>query len=234
MAKIKAVLWDIDGTLLDFLAAERAALRTCFSHFALGECTDEMIAEYSAINLRWWEALERGEVTKPEVVVGRFAEFFVSRGIDDAVAPAFNAEYQRRLGDTIVFCPNAMETILALRGHVTQCAVTNGTKLAQSIKLERSGLDRLLRPIFISDDIGAVKPSAAFFDAVFAALDAIAPEEMLIVGDSLTSDMRGGINAGIQTCWYNPQRLPLPDGLTVNYDIADLAEVLQIVERTHT
>lgn len=105
MSNIKAVLWDVDGTLLDFLAAEREAIKTCFSLFGLGECTDEMIAQYSAINVRWWQALERGEYTKPEILVGRFAEFFTARGIDTAVAPAFNAEYQLRLGDTIKFCP---------------------------------------------------------------------------------------------------------------------------------
>lgn len=75
MSNIKAVLWDVDGTLLDFLAAEREAIKTCFSLFGLGECTDEMIAQYSAINVRWWQALERGEYTKPEILVGRFAEF---------------------------------------------------------------------------------------------------------------------------------------------------------------
>ena len=151
MDEIRAVLWDVDGTLLDFLAAERAAIKTCFSLFGLGECTDEMIAQYSAINVRWWQALERGEYTKPEILVGRFTEFFAARGIDPAVAPAFNAEYQVRLGDTIVFCPHALETVQALRGRVAQCAVTNGTKIAQDKKLARSGLDRLLDRIFISE-----------------------------------------------------------------------------------
>lgn len=103
-----------------------------------------MIAQYSAINVRWWQALERGEYTKPEILVGRFAEFFTARGIDTAVAPAFNAEYQLRLGDTIKFCPHALETVQALRGIAAQCAVTNGTKIAQDKKLERSGLDKLL------------------------------------------------------------------------------------------
>ena len=146
MRNIKAVLWDVDGTLLDFLAAEREAIKTCFSLFGLGECTDEMIAQYSAINVRWWQALERGEYTKPEILVGRFAEFFTARGIDTAVAPAFNAEYQLRLGDTIKFCPHALETVQALRGIAAQCAVTNGTKIAQDKKLERSGLDTAARP----------------------------------------------------------------------------------------
>ena len=84
MREIKAVLWDVDGTLLDFLAAEREAIKTCFSLFGLGECTDEMIAQYSAINVRWWQALERGEYTKPEILVGRFVEFFTARGANFA------------------------------------------------------------------------------------------------------------------------------------------------------
>ena len=182
MDEIRAVLWDVDGTLLDFLAAERAAIKTCFSLFGLGECTDEMIAQYSAINVRWWQALERGEYTKPEILVGRFTEFFAARGIDPAVAPAFNAEYQVRLGDTIVFCPHALETVQALRGRVAQCAVTNGTKIAQDKKLARSGLDRLLDRIFISEVVGAEKPSAAFFDYDLGA--EVRPGVNLAVGDN--------------------------------------------------
>ena len=210
MREIKAVLWDVDGTLLDFLAAEREAIKTCFSLFGLGECTDEMIAQYSAINVRWWQALERGEYTKPEILVGRFAEFFTARGIDTAVAPAFNA----------------------LRGRAAQCAVTNGTKVAQDKKLDRSGLDKLLDPIFISEVVGAEKPSREFFAPVFAAFPGIKPEEMLIVGDSLTSDIRGGINAGVQTCWYNPRGHAAPPELSIDYTISDIAEVLQIVEKS--
>ncbi len=98
---IRAVLWDVDGTLLDFLAAERAAVRTCFAIFGLGECSDEMLEEYSRINVRWWQALERGERTKPEILVGRFTEFFANHGIDPAATVPFNEEYQIRLGDTI-------------------------------------------------------------------------------------------------------------------------------------
>ena len=120
----------------------------------------------------------------------------------------------------------------ALRGRVAQCAVTNGTKIAQDKKLARSGLDRLLDPIFISEVVGAEKPSAAFFAPVFASLVGIKPEEMLIVGDSLTSDIRGGINAGIRTCWYNPGGHAAPPELRMDHTISDIAEVLQIVEKS--
>ena len=107
----------------------------------------------------------------------------------------------------------------ALRGIAAQCAVTNGTKIAQDKKLERSGLDKLLDPIFISEVVGAAFPG-------------IKPEEMLIVGDSLTSDIRGGVNAGIQTCWYNPRGHAAPPELRIDYTVSDIAEVLQIVEKS--
>ena len=165
---IKVILWDIDGTLLSFKLAERAAIRACFAKFGLGEITDEMLAEYSAINARYWKRLELGELTKPQVLRGRFEEFFKAYGLDTGCVDAFNAEYQVRLGETVVFNDNAKELVERLRGKVKQYAVTNGTLVAQRGKLKNSGLDRLLDDVFISDVVGVEKPGKAFFDAVFA------------------------------------------------------------------
>ena len=95
---ITTILWDVDGTLLDFLAAEKAAIRTLFAEFGFGECTDEAIARYSKINRRYWEKLENGELTKPEVLVGRFREFFETEGLDVTAAPAFNERYRNSAG----------------------------------------------------------------------------------------------------------------------------------------
>jgi len=230
---IKAVLWDIDGTLLDFLLSEKVAVRACFQKFNLGQCTDNMIQQYSAINVGFWKKLERGEMTKPEILVGRFAEFFRQIGIDPALAPHFNAEYQIRLGDTASFQKNALETVKALEGKVMQCAVTNGTTIAQERKLALCGLDKILDKVFISEIVGAEKPNRAFFDKVFQEIGKTTshlPSEMLIVGDSLTSDIQGGVNAGIKTCWYNPKGvknpIPVPD-----YEISDLSRVLEIVNQ---
>ena len=97
---IKVVLWDIDNTLLDFIAAERAAIRKCFSIFDMGECTDEMLAAYSAVNVRWWERLERGERTKPEILLGRFREFFSMYGRDPALAEASSTRSTRSAWET--------------------------------------------------------------------------------------------------------------------------------------
>ena len=225
---IQVVLWDVDGTLLDFHSAEAAAIRALFQKFGLGTCTDTMLADYSAINAGFWRKLETGELTKPQVLTGRFEVFFQKYALDTGCVEAFNAAYQLALGDTICFCPNALETLCALKGQVLQCAVTNGTAIAQKKKLAASGLDKIFNHIFISDEIGIDKPNTAFFDAVWQKIGKYAPNEVLIVGDSLTSDIRGGNNAGIQTCWYNPKGLPCPDGLRIDYDIRDLKQVLDI------
>ena len=226
---IRMILWDVDGTLLDFLAAERAAIRTGFARRGLGPCTDEMIEEYSRINVKYWQALERGEMTKPEILVGRFREFFARYGIDPAVAPAFNEDYQLDLGDTIVFRPGALETVRALKGRLPQYAVTNGTKIAQQRKLARSGLDALLDGVFISEDLGAEKPDTAFFQKVFAAVGDVPRREVLIVGDSLTSDIRGGVNAGLRTVWYNPEGKENTPGLPIDHEIRSVDEVLALL-----
>lgn len=226
---IKVILWDIDGTLLNFLAAEHVAIRKCFEIFDLGECTDEMIRRYSVINRKYWERLERGEITKPEVLVGRFLEFFRSEGIPTECAERFNEEYQVRLGDTICFCDDGYELVKKLKGKVKQYAVTNGTKVAQDRKLERSGLGQLLDGIFISEEIGVEKPGMGFFEYVWEKIGIYDKSEIMIVGDSLTSDIRGGNNAGIVCCWYNPGKAINEKGVRVDYEIENLQQILNIL-----
>ena len=229
MRNFDILLWDIDGTLLDFAAAESAAVKGLFREFGLGECSDGMVARYAAINKRWWEALERGEKTKPEILVGRFTEFFSSEGIDPAVAPEFNELYQLRLGDTVVFCDDSFEIVKSLVGKIGQYAVSNGTIVAQTRKLRNSGLDALFDGVFLSEDIGYEKPAREFFDAVFAALGDADRGRVLIVGDSLTSDIAGGERAGIRTCWYNPCGEANTHGARADYEIRDLHEVYGII-----
>ena len=197
----------------------------------MGECTDEIAADYAAINMRWWEMLERGEMTKREILVERFREFFSMYGVDPDAAERFNHEYQYRLGDTVVFFPGAMETIAALRGRVRQYGVTNGTRVAQERKLKLSGLGEALDRVFISEDVGFEKPDVRYFERVFAALGDPPRREVMIVGDSLTSDMLGGANAGIITCWFNPRGKARPAGLRIDWEIRAIPEVLDILKR---
>lgn len=227
---IKVVLWDIDGTLLNFEKAENYAIKRCFKMFGLGACTDEAVARYSAINRRMWEALERGEMTKPQILRGRFDEFFRSEGIDFEKTDVFNSEYQIRLGDKFFFCDNGLETVQRLKEKVKQYAVTNGTYTAQTRKLNKSGLIDIFDGVFISDTVGAEKPNAEFFQHVWSKIGQYRDDEVMIVGDSLTSDIKGGNNAGIICCWYNTTGKQRPHDLRIDYEIDDLAAVIDIVK----
>lgn len=223
----KAILWDVDGTLLNFQKSESAAVKQCFRELGLGECTDEMVGVYSEINDGYWRMLERGEIEKPVLFLRRFEDFFGRYGVKGD-PEAFNKLYQRTLGDHIFFNDNSYELVKSLKGRVHQYAVTNGSFTAQDRKLRRSGLDQLFDGIFISDIVGAEKPSVEYFDRVFASIPE-SREEVVIVGDSLTSDIKGANNAGIACCWYDPEGLPAPGGLRIDHVISDLNEITEIV-----
>lgn len=226
---ITTLLWDVDGTLLNFLAAEEAAIKGLFQEYHLGICSDEMLQRYSQINKTYWERLENGEISKSEVLIGRFRDFFREEGLDTSLAEKFNEDYQIRLGDTIVYQDDSLDIVLSLKGKIKQYVVSNGTVLAQTRKLKLSGLGDLMDGIFLSETLGAEKPSQAFFQKVFSALGDVDKSRTLIIGDSLTSDIRGGNNAGILTCWYNPGHLSADSRYTVDYEIADLHELYHIL-----
>jgi len=226
---IDTILWDVDATLLNFEKAESYAIRKCFEGFGFGECTDEMLASYSAVNSAYWRRLELGELSKAQVLSGRFLEFFQSYGIPTDKVSDFNLSYQVHLGDEVFFNDNALHVLNALKGRVRQYAVTNGTKLAQDRKLERSGIAKIMDGIFISEVVGAEKPSRDFFRSVWQDIGRYDPCATMIVGDSLTSDMQGGNNEGIICCWYNPQGKPNATPLKIDYEIPCLDEVIRIV-----
>ncbi len=226
---IKTLLWDIDGTLLDFGKAEAYGIRKCFEIFGLGACTDEMLARYSKINRKYWEMLERGEITKPQVLRGRFEEFFAGEGIAFDRIDDLNTEYQIRLGDKVFFCPNALEAVTELKGKYRQYAVTNGTLLAQSRKLKESGLDKIFDGVFISDQIGFEKPSVEFFNKVQEQIGKFKSSEVMIIGDSLSSDMKGGNNVNILCCWYNPNGNENKSDIKIDHEIKDISEIFNIL-----
>ena len=230
---IQVVLWDIDGTLLDFGQAENYAMKKCFDILEMGVCTDEMVARYAAINTKYWERLERNEITKQETLVGRFREFFATEGLPVEKAALFNAEYQIRIGDKVFFNDNGAALVKELKERkLAQYAVTNGTLAAQRRKLAASGLDQLFDGAFISDEVGVVKPNIEFFEHVFKTVSKkkhFAKDEIMIVGDSLTSDMQGGNNAGIVCCWYNPDGNKDMKGLRIDYEIKNLNELKKIL-----
>ena len=231
---IKIILWDIDATLLDFLKSENMALKKAFAHFGLGECTDSTVAEYSAINQSYWNRLETGELTKEQVLVGRFEEFLNAKGFCDVDANEFCEFYESSLPDCVEFIGNAEETIKALSNSYYQYAVTNGAKNVQTKKLAVSGIDGIFNGAFISDDVGYAKPSKEFFNFVLQNIPKVSDDEILIVGDSLTSDIKGGNNMGFKTCWFNPHNLPLSNGYSVDYQIDNIDSIFDVLKQENS
>lgn len=142
----------------------------------------------------------------------------------------FCSHYQIYLGSIYRYIENSPEVLKSLKGICRQYAVTNGVTWTQLNKMKLAGLLEILDGVFISEEIGAPKPQKEFFDGVFARLSDVNKEDVLIVGDSLTSDIKGGNNAGIATCFYNPDRKKYDTDLRIDWEISSLKEVKEIVE----
>lgn len=222
------LLFDIDHTLLDFDATERAALRQLFEDEQL-EWTDEREAQYRTINQSLWKALERGEVTRNEVITSRFVTFFAEQGrtVDGS---KMDTRYRTYLSQGTELIEGAIELLDALKGKYQLYVVTNGVAATQRARLTGSGLDSYFDGIFVSEETGYQKPMAAFFDYVFDRISNVTRDRTLIIGDSLTADIQGGITAGIASCWFNPARAAAPAELTPTYTIEQLDELVTLLK----
>lgn len=229
ITSIKYLLWDIDGTLLNFEVAEDKAIRSCFRDFKLGNCSNQMLETYKIINKKYWNRLECGEISKREVLEGRFHEFFSVYDFDLSIVSQFNQAYQVYLGNIVCYNTHAEETIQILKAKYLQYATTNGTITAQRLKLEKSGLNEVFDDVFISEEIGFEKPSVDYYKKVFQRIGSNNSEEYLMIGDSLTSDMQGGNNVGIMTCWFNPRKKKNDTKIKIDYEIHDLKEIVGIL-----
>lgn len=231
MGKFTTVLWDLDQTLLDFNKAMNCAFRAVCGRYEL-YVDDEIVARYAAINQSFWERLERGEITQKEVAVGRFRTLFQELKIGHVKPEEFNKIYHKELGNVYFYMEGAKELVTTLRQKgYRQYIVTNGMASTQESKLRLSGLDQLMDGMFISEHLGHPKPMKEFFDACFSSLPQIKREEYILVGDSLTSDMRGANNAGIAACWFNPDRKAEETEVRTDYEIHRLEELLPILEQ---
>lgn len=229
MGKYKVILWDLDQTLLNFDLAMDYALRAVFAQHGL-EINEEIAARYEAINRSYWLKLESGELTKEQVTVGRFRTLFEERGITHVTPEEVNADYQLELGNVFFYIDGAKELVTQLkeRGY-RQYVLTNGVNATQASKMKRSGLDRIIDGVFVSEVIGYPKPMKEFYDACFAALSDVKRNECIMVGDSLTSDMRGAQNAGIASCWFNPEKKEKDVDVRTDYEISSLKELIPIL-----
>lgn len=200
---IRNILLDLDDTILDFHKAEHIALAKTLKSFGL-EPSQAIMDRYSEINQWHWKQLELGLLTRKEVLVGRYRQLFDEHSID---VPAEDAQalYEKNLSIGHYFIPGAEELLERLYGKYRLYLASNGTAVVQHGRLESSGIEKYFDKIFISEEIGADKPSTEFFEAAFSAIPDFKKSETVMIGDSLTSDIKGGIASGIHTVWFNPR-----------------------------
>ncbi|MGN0412290.1 MAG: YjjG family noncanonical pyrimidine nucleotidase [Lachnospiraceae bacterium] len=229
MRRFDTLLWDLDGTLLDFKQSERYALGVCLAQYGV-TMTEEMLARYSAINEGYWKRLELGEITKQELLPGRFRDFFAAENITHIDPVSIQERYQRELGTKTFYIDDSLELLIHLKelGY-RQYMVTNGVVITQNIKMKNSGFDRIVDGVFISDELGFEKPRAEFFEKAFERIPDFHRENAILIGDSLTSDMRGANNAGVCACWYNPDGKENDKGVTLDYEIDNLQQLYTIL-----
>lgn len=198
------VLFDADETLMDFRKSEHSALVETFSENSL-PTDDEFIKSYTEINDSLWDRFNKGEIQKNEIIDMRFTLLFEKYKIN-LDGRDFNSKYLRNLSKYGYLLPGAYELCKKLHEKGLRLyIITNGIGFVQKKRFAASGLDGVFDGVFISEEIGAAKPSKGYFDYVYGSVDEKDKSKIIVVGDSLSADIRGGKAYGFVTCWYNPK-----------------------------
>jgi len=225
---IEFLFVDLDDTILDFQKAEQIALAKTLQFFGL-EPDPEVLSRYHLINKGYWERLERKEVTREKLLVDRFGDLFAEYGI--CVEPVQCARtYEKNLGTGHYFLPGAREAVEALSKKYKLYLASNGTSHVQAGRLKSANISHFFRGIFISQEIGVNKPDREYFERCFARIPGFDRAKTMIVGDSLSSDILGGKQVGIMTCWVNPKGKPCPEELKPDYEIPALSDLEKLLE----
>ena len=225
---IEFLFLDLDDTILDFKKAEYIAIGKTIADFGV-EPTDEVRHRYHLINKWHWEQLELGTMTRAEILVGRFKVLFDELGVQvDAEKVA--RTYEKNLGTGHWFLPGAEEAVASLSKKYRLFLASNGTASVQKGRMTSANLYRFFEQVFVSQELGHNKPSKEYFDAAFARIPGFDPEKSLMVGDSLTSDILGGKNAGHRTVWVNPAHAPARPDIVPDYEIESLSQLEELLE----
>ena len=230
------ILFDADNTLFDFDGAQRLAFFEVLDSLG-AERSEELLESYSDINLSWWKKLERREVTYSELGLGRFEEFLEKHGMTGHDPAVINELYRSQLGSHGILLPGSYELVEKLSGLCRMYIITNGMSKTQHSRFDDSPLRRLTEDIFVSEDIGFEKPDKRYFDYVLEKISEHCPfmteDRVLVVGDSISSDIKGANNAGLDSCLVNAKgdfdRAATPADLQPTYVVRSLAEVESIV-----
>ncbi len=217
------LFFDADGTLFDYERAETSALRKSFQQFGVSS-SPAYLAAYQHINSGLWRDLEKGLILPEALKVRRFELLFDQLHLPLS-AEAFSTVYLEQLASCSELVQGAEELLRRLHQRYQIAILTNGLKNVQRPRLANSAIRDYVDALVISEEVGAAKPEATFFEAAFAATHQPFMSEVLMIGDSLSSDIQGAIRYGLDTCWYNPSGLPRPPEVPINYVIRDLHEL---------
>lgn len=226
--RFRYLLFDADDTLFDFPKSAAQAFSVMCQSNDIPE-TPETYQLYDAINAVLWAEFEQGKISKDFVTHERYVRFLRHLNLNRDPSKC-NRDYLSALGEATFPLPHAEEVCQTLfdRGHLLYI-VTNAVASVQKRRLQQCTFSHLFKDVFISEEAGAAKPSKAYFDYVCTRIPGLTPENALIIGDSLTTDIRGANNAGLPCCWVNPQKKPAPSDLIINYEIQSLPELLDFV-----
>jgi len=222
------VLFDADDTLFDFQAACRFALSETVANLVGHEIPDAF-EMYERNNRLWWKAYEQGRTTMEKLSTGRFEDFIREAQLTDCGTPEeWKEEYQKNLGACAIMVEGAAELCEQLYGKCKMYIVTNGIAAVQRDRMSRASIRHCFEELFISQELGCRKPQPEYFDLVLSRLGNVDKSGILVVGDSLSSDIKGGIDAGLDVCWFNPHGQD-PGELNPKYTVSALSQIADIV-----
>ncbi|MCC3359382.1 YjjG family noncanonical pyrimidine nucleotidase [Bacillus sp. REN16] len=228
MKNYDLIFFDIDDTLFDFTKSEQAAFKNVFEKYNLLDNINLYEKSYQEISKVLWRDLENGKMSLVELGSERFRRLFLEHDLEiDAVV--FNQDYLKFLGEQTHLVQGAERVIGAL-SHKRLAIITNGYSDVQTLRINNSPLRGAFEHIIISESTGFQKPQTGIFDYAFSSLQLIKKSNVLMVGDSLTSDIQGGINFGIDTCWFNPKYKENSTSLKPTYEINKLESLLEIIK----
>ena len=226
--KYRFILLDADNTLFDFDACEKKAFVQAMESFGVAP-TDTMYHTYRSINHDCWKQLEKGQITREELQILRYARF--TREFSLAIDPAgLNEQYVSNLSKIGILLPGAAEFVEALSKKAEVYIVTNGIARVQHGRFKDCPLVPYIRHIFISEEVGAAKPDKAFFDRVAQMIPDFDSKRAIVIGDSLSSDIQGANNASLACIWYNPNAQTASNE-RIDYTVSEYGEILRILEQ---
>jgi 2-haloacid dehalogenase len=226
--RYRYLLFDADGTLFDFEKTEHQAFQDTMEKFGI-LYTPDHFELYRNINISYWKQLEQGLITKEALLPRRYQDYLAQIGRPDLPAESLNETYLSRLGEYAFLFPQSLPLCERLSQNHILLLVTNGVYSTQIKRFDRSGIKPFFLEMIVSEKIGFTKPDPRYFDHIFTKHAIYDKSQALIIGDSLSADIKGGRDYGIDTCFYNPSKTPVPEG-TCTYEIAHLVDLLEILD----